>query len=63
VPWSERLLPLLAAPGQPVLFPMSTTNVANKTAYGLRNGLIPHPPGRWEFKGKGRGVQAKFLGA
>jgi hypothetical protein len=62
VPWRERLLPLIAMPGEWVDFPMTTVNVANKTAYHLRRGLIPVPPGHWEFRGKRNRVQAKFLG-
>lgn len=60
-PWRERLLPLLAVPGEWVDFPMATVSTATSTVYKLREGLIPVPRGRWRFRARQRRVQACYL--
>lgn len=62
VSWRERLLPLLAIPGEPVEFVLGTGGAARTTASHLRRGYKPIPPGRWEFKVCGNRLKVRFLG-
>jgi hypothetical protein len=62
VPWRERLLPLIAMPGEWVDFPMSSRTVAKTTANNLRRGDRGALPGIWEFKACDGKVRARYLG-
>ena len=64
VPWLERLAPLVVPkpPMEWTDFVMGTRGSARTLACQLRQGMIPIPDGRWDFRVRVGTVRVMYLG-